>query len=87
MRDVVVELFFTRGLNLGGLLMEEMLKEDSLKVRRKLLTLTASTTHEPVPVSFDYANMSPNALRGPSLASLAFAGIVVGLFFHMLATF
>lgn len=57
--------------------MEEMLKEDSREARHKLLTLAASAAGEPIPSSFDYTDMSPDALRGPSLASLAFAAIAV----------
>jgi hypothetical protein len=77
MRDVTTELFFTHSLNLGGLFMEDMLKEDTLEGHHKLLTLAASITCEPVPSSFNYADMSPNALQGPPLASLAFVGIAV----------
>jgi hypothetical protein len=57
--------------------MMDMLREDSPADRRQLLMFAAKRAHEDLPTSFDYVDMSPAALRGPSLAAIAFAGITV----------
>lgn len=62
MREAMSGLFFGHLYELGGLYMEEMLQEDSLEARQKLLTLAASAAGEPVPSSCDYADMLPDAL-------------------------
>lgn len=73
----MVEIYFSAGLRLGGLHMETMLKEEAPEVRREILTLVAQQLGEEPPSSFDYADMSPDALHGPPLPSFAFAGILV----------
>lgn len=77
MQDAVVALFFASTMNLGGVYMDKMLGEDGIEDRRKLLTAAAECLNDDAPTSFDYVDMSPQALRGPPLASIAFAGIAV----------
>lgn len=57
--------------------MDKMLREDDTEARRKLLTAVAECLNDDPPTSFDYVDMSPQALCGPPLASIAFAGIAV----------
>lgn len=79
-QDGVVALFFSPAMNLGGLYIDKMLHEDSLEDRRKLLTAAAECLNDDPPTSFDYVDVSPQAFRGPPLASIAFAGIAVRVF-------
>lgn len=74
---MTVELFFTHGLNLGGIFMHELLRVEDPETRRRLFTLTAKYNRGDPPLSFDYADMSTDALRGPPVVAMAFAGIVV----------
>ncbi|KAG8760647.1 hypothetical protein FRC11_000088, partial [Ceratobasidium sp. 423] len=74
--DMTVELFFTHGSNLGGIFMRDLLREEDLETRRRLFQLTAKYNHGEPLSCFDYADMSPDALRGPPIAAMAFAGIV-----------
>jgi hypothetical protein len=79
--DMTVELFFTGNTNLGGIFLDKLLQEDDLEERWCLLTVAAKLNLQPVPSSFDYVDMSSDALHGPLVATMAFAGIVVSLFY------
>lgn len=79
-QDGVTTLFFTPDMNLGGIYIDKMLREEDVEERRKLLIAAAECLNEDPPTSFDYLDMSPQALCGPPLALIAFAGIAVRVY-------
>ncbi|KAG8720468.1 hypothetical protein FRC11_003156, partial [Ceratobasidium sp. 423] len=75
--DMTVELFFTSGSNLGGIFMRDLLRPEEPEARRRLFALVSKSDLSDPPASFDYADMSTDALCGPPIAAMAFAGIIL----------
>lgn len=74
---MTVELFFNSGMNLGGIHIRHFLREDDLEVRHLLFARARKIPPDTTSMTFDYADMSSDALRGPPIAAMAFAGIMV----------
>ncbi|KDN47415.1 hypothetical protein RSAG8_03555, partial [Rhizoctonia solani AG-8 WAC10335] len=65
--SMTVELLFNSGMNLG----------DDLEVRHLLFARARKIPPDTTNMTFDYADMSSDALRGPPITVMAFAGIML----------
>ncbi|KAG9081430.1 hypothetical protein FS749_007670 [Ceratobasidium sp. UAMH 11750] len=75
MAKVIVTLYFRSSKRLGIIYMDNVLEEDNPTVLAQLLSMVASPSEQGTPQVLEILDRSPEALRGPSLAAIAFAAI------------
>ncbi|KAG8689793.1 hypothetical protein FRC11_000568 [Ceratobasidium sp. 423] len=73
--DMTVKLFFNKAMNLGGIYICELLHQEDPNIHKHLFSLMMK--HCQGIMSFDYIDMSDDALCGPPIAAMAFVGIVL----------